>query len=167
MKQMLIATLIWMFCLTGSGLCEDVFFPIVVPTAPQDGTAQQSDVRAGKYFYGLQGKRQVGTVPANSISEDTDVVPQGIYPNTVLSDVDTDLAPENIMKGVTIFGHEGTVDTVTCEEYCDNIYAVAEMCLSLPTTEARFQCAYFYTLTNNAYQKSLGGINFENECSCD
>jgi hypothetical protein len=66
-------------------------------------------VPIGTYFRVVARSNQVHI---KTLSSSSDIVQQGYYQATMLSDIDTNLVSTNIRAGVTIFGHEGDSNVV-------------------------------------------------------
>jgi len=85
-----------------------------------DGTdgALPEHIREGMTFWCLNpedGKwgLRTGTMPTQSLSPDDKNMSAGYYEAAALDAVDTDLTPENIIGGTTIFGVAGTARAAT------------------------------------------------------
>mgnify|MGYP003600855845 CR=1 FL=1 len=78
--------------------------PMVVNTA--SGTATTNDVLAGRVAW-VDGAAVTGAIPARILSDTSVVVNAGYYEADALNAVDTDLAPDNILSGTSIFGVTG------------------------------------------------------------
>jgi hypothetical protein len=78
--------------------------PMVVNTS--SGNATSNDLLAG-YAAWVDGAAVTGAVPTRMLSETTTVVRAGYYAADSLNDVDVDLATDNLLSDVNIFGITG------------------------------------------------------------
>ncbi|MCX5785013.1 MAG: DUF1566 domain-containing protein [Elusimicrobia bacterium] len=69
------------------------------------------------------GTKHVPGVKTQTLASSTDTVKAGYYAATTLHDVDTNLAPENIKDGVTIFGILGTHTGFCTAKGGKNVYS--------------------------------------------
>ena len=86
------------------------------------GTATEADIKEGKTAdIDCDGVAEVGTMPTRTLSNANDTVNAGYYEATTLSAVDTDLAPANIVSGITIFGKAGTATVATGDANVEDV----------------------------------------------
>ncbi|MCP4128428.1 MAG: hypothetical protein GY753_15410, partial [Gammaproteobacteria bacterium] len=83
------------------------------PAPDNTNGALPRNVMQGQTFWGLRTDGggwgpQTGTIQTQTLSDTTVSVDTGVYNETTLDTVDTDLAPGNIKSGVTIFGVAGS-----------------------------------------------------------
>ncbi len=78
--------------------------PMVVNTA--SGTATTNDVLAGRVAW-VDGAAVTGAIPVRILTDTSVVVHAGYYEADALNTVDTDLSPDNILSGTSIFGVTG------------------------------------------------------------
>lgn len=99
---------------TGGTMCTLDDLMALAP-AEHWNAAQEGDVLSGRGFWGLSlgawGPR-TGTMEPRTLSDTSTSVQAGYYAEQLLTDVDPDLAPENIAANVTIFGVTGTMNNV-------------------------------------------------------
>jgi len=83
-----------------------------------DADAAVGDVKSPKTFYSVTGGRKTGTMATVAITAVNDDYPAGYHAGNAggLDAIDTDLAPENIKSGVTIFGKLGTLSATLAED---------------------------------------------------
>jgi hypothetical protein len=89
-----------------TGAYPSATYPLPGDTAAPDATA--ADMKTGVEAWTKAGVLITGS-GTQTLSAANDTVTAGYYDATTLSAVDPDLAPENILSGVTIFGFTGTV----------------------------------------------------------
>ncbi|MCI5144055.1 MAG: DUF1566 domain-containing protein [Candidatus Electrothrix sp. AR3] len=75
------------------------------------GDAVAGDLLLDKNAW-VDGIKVTGSMPTNTLSENSTAVPAGYYVETTLDAVDTDLTVANIRKGTTIFGISGDSNVV-------------------------------------------------------
>ena len=86
--------------------------PVKDTTLPNG--AQSMHVLADKKFWGPYSAGEVtGTIARRTISANSSAILDGFYEETTLSDVEADLAEENILQGAVIFGVTGTLVRTT------------------------------------------------------
>lgn len=75
------------------------------------GDATSDDIRIGKTAI-VKGGMLTGSMPIEKISDNTSTIYEGYYKETKLDKIDSDLNPDNIKSGVTIFGISGNVNII-------------------------------------------------------
>jgi hypothetical protein len=84
--------------------------PIRLAVLP--GNALEADVKSPKTFFrGSKAAKKTGTMPTKAIVAGAETYEEGYHAGNPggLSDIDTDLAPDNIKEAVDIFGKVGTL----------------------------------------------------------
>lgn len=75
------------------------------------GDASSDDIRNGKTAI-VNGGMLTGSMPIEKISDSTSTIYEGYYKETKLEKIDSDLNPDNIKGGVTIFGISGNANII-------------------------------------------------------
>lgn len=76
------------------------------------GNANADDIISGVIAW-VDGQAITGTLASQSLSATSETLTAGVYTETTLSLVDTDLVAENIISGVSVFGIDGSAIEAT------------------------------------------------------
>lgn len=138
------------------------------PAKENASGAQPGEVRAGKKYWGLVDDHwgvQTGTLATQTLSPDNQKVEAGYYADTTLGSVDTDLKPENIKKGVQIFGVLGTASGDSEASYPAPVAKTGEL-----ESSANFGVAWpnprFTDNSNGTVTDNLTGLIWLKDANC-